>query len=51
MTAADAFTKASPHWIAAMRGAAKSGPAFEWSGKGSWFRLPISRAPTQDRIS
>lgn len=40
MTAADPFTKASPHWIAAQRGAGPTGQAFAWTGSGHWFRLP-----------
>ena len=40
MTAADPFTRASPHWIAAQRGARPGGPAFEWTGAGFWFSLP-----------
>jgi len=43
MTAADAFTRACPLFANAHRGAVKSGSAFEWTGKGSWFRLPFGR--------
>ena len=43
MTAADAFTRATPTWIAAQRGAGKCGSAFEWTGSGSFFRNPFLR--------
>lgn len=42
MTAADPFTRASPHWNNAMRTAGKSGAAFEWTGRGSLLRIPFT---------
>lgn len=43
MTAADSFTRATPTWIAAQRGAGRTGSAFEWTGSGSFFRVPFLR--------
>lgn len=49
MTAADPFTRASPHWIAAQRGARPGGPAFEWTGSGFWFSIPRFSRPLPSR--
>lgn len=37
------------HTPAKFRGAVKSGSAFEWTGKGSWFRLPFLAASSSNR--
>ncbi len=43
MTAADPFTRACPLFANAHRGAVKSGPAFEWTGRGSLFSFRLQK--------